>query len=402
MIRRTPYRSVVIAAVMASILFFSGFTADGRETAVFNSAKDWNPHDSSPYKVGLISVKAPKVPMTFEQTVYPETGVAEIDVSRGTGMVDLANHWLRPIRFDADSFQINGQTYTVPKAYRKQKIMLLPIDKGIVWAPVNQRSYVMDQPQALVGNTDIFYTPYQRHGGSLAKGMRRIAKLPHRWMGIDGPVIASAWTGWLPKNQVRMANVKSDTVYHLQFKNGGQEGQLKSVTPVTGVVQGWPTFFKQDLSKKTYYQKPHYAAYVGEMTRTLGGFVLGVGLIDETHTGRNAGIGYVNYYWSEKTGKWTPLNQSYTVQTLGGKTDIGSDGVYWEQPLPVGIQSNDLDVAEMRFDPATLSIESIWLGNWVIDSFADGSSWVTVLYNDMPAANENPKKWTVYTPKSPS
>ncbi len=367
----------------------------------FAESKDWLYPNASPYKPGLTFVKTPKAPSAFEYSVPPGQGVSSIYISRGGNEFGESNpfhkDWTQEIQFNDYSFKINGQTYTVPKQYQSQKILLLPIDHGIVWSPVDKPPSDWENlEEGLEGKTSIYYTPFQTGGGSLAKGEQLIAQLPHRWMGLDGPVVASAWSGWLPKNEIAVAKMKSETTYQFQFT---KSDQLKSVTPMSGNVPEWSTLFMQDISKPTYYEKPHYAAYVGSLTRTYGGFVLEVHFLDATKSGRNAGMTSASYYWSEKSGKWTPLTQNYTVQTIGSWTDTGSDGVYWIQPEGV---DNGLDVTEMHFDPATLTMESVWLGDWALGpSLVDGNSWVVVLPNDMPTSvNGTPKKWTVYTPLS--
>ena len=369
----------------------------------FDEANNWLRPDASAYSPGLSTVKAPQIPSAFEQSVRPQAGVASILVSRGIGNLGAGKlsgtAWTQEIQYNNYAFAINGQTYVVPAKYDKQQILVLPLDHGIVWAPVSEPPSDMNHvAQALQGATDIYYSPYQTNGGSLANGERRIAQVPHRWMGLDGPVVASAWSGWLPNNQVTMAHVQSATAYHLQFD---QKSQLKSVAPVKGAVPGWPTLFMRDLSKLSYYQKPHYAAFVRSLTRTQGGFTLSVSFMDATQSGRNAGMNSATYYWSEQTGKWTPLVQSFTVQTLGGWAQTGSNGVYWIQPSPIGNGSgNELDVTEMHFDPTSLTIQSVWLGNWFYGpSVVDGDSWEVVLPNDMPTSvSGQAKKWTVFTP----
>ncbi len=410
------YLSAIVIIALTSVTILNGCSATSRKSVIdnknertvgvnssvlynFDETKNWIAPNSSSYSSGLSSVITPKVPSAFEQSVCPENGVACIYVSRVNGLVGKSNpiekDWTQEIQYNDYSFEINGQTYSVPVEYKKQQMLLLPIDKGIVWAPVQRQPPDMSRiQQALQGTTDIFYTPYNIHGGSLANGKQLIAQLPHRWMGLDGAVIASAWTGWLPKNKVAMAHVKSDTIYHLEFT---KNDQIKSVSTVQDAVPGWTTLFMRNLVKPAYYQKPPYAAYIQSLTRTHGGFVLEVNFVDATLSGRNAGMSAAIYYWSEQTGKWTPLTQNYTVQTLVGWTDIGSNGVYWVQPCKSG---NALDVSEMHFDPTSLTIESIWLGNWFYgESFVDGNSWVVVLPDDMPnSASDQPKKWSVYTP----
>ena len=378
----------------------------------FSNAADWQVPNLSPYPFGVTTVTStPSAPSVYEEALRPQQGTAELLVSPTPGSVNadqttnlnaFGPRWAQTIKFMTGSLSINGQTYTVPRAYNKQKLLVLPINNGIVWctAVAGSPGGVRPTSKLLDGATDIYYTPYRRHGGSLMTGAVKIAAVPHRWMGIDGPTIASAWTGWLPTSDVVMPKVSSDTVMHETFKLGGSLDVPTGVAPVHRAVPSWPTVFMRNLSKAAYYKSPHYLANVQSLTRTNGGFVLTVWFADATMSGRNAGMSGANYYWSEKTRKWTPIDQTYTVQTLPGWTDVGSDGVYEMQPLPVGNGSgNELDVAEMHFDPSTLTLSSIWLGDWIDGpSFVDGNSWVTVLSRDMPMTGAQPKTWTVYTP----
>lgn len=195
-----------------------------------------------------------------------------------------------------------------------------------------------------------------------------------------------------------MPRMKEVSTYHLEYDSNGK---LKIATPVKGSAPGWQTLQTRSMSEKSYYSSPHYAAFVQNLTRTYGGFVLDVRLLDATQSGRNSGLLDATYYWSEQTKKWTPLSQIYGVQTLNGFVQTGSNGVYWKQPSPVGDGSgSQLDVTEMYFDPSTLTTRSVWLGNWFDGpGIVDGDSWVTALPNSMMSHPVlTPEKWTVYTP----
>jgi hypothetical protein len=303
----------------------------------------------------------------------------------------------REIQFDTYAFEINGQTYTIPKADQTPKVLILPIDYGIVWAPISKSSLAAGTiKQSLQGYTDIYYTPYAAGGGSLLKDRRLIARLPHRWMGLDAAVVDTAWTGWLPSSDIAFPTVKAVTTYHTQY---AKNGALLSATPVKGAVPGWPTLFIHRITKSAYYDKPHYYAGINRLTRTHDGFVLNIALRDATNSGRNAGLTSAAYYWSARTMKWTPLSQNYTVQTLSAGTLTGSDAVYWIQPLSIGDGSgSELDTTEMYFNPASLTIRSVWLGDWFYGpSFVDGKSWVAMI-SENNQSNRSLNGWTVYTP----
>ena|GEM_PF-2311489 len=365
----------------------------------FHEATNWIQPDSSPYNSGLSTVPVPSAPSAFEQSIRPTDTktVAEILVSKGYGDVTSPSSWTQQIQFTGTELQINGQTYTVPPQYAHEQLFVLPVDGGIVWAPIGKIPDDRMQPRKdLQGESPIFYTPYAATGGLLSTHMTTIATVPHNWLGPDGPVIASAWTGWLPQSQVAMPKVVSESANDLNFDKSDNISSVQTVT----ALPDWPTFFLQNLAKASYYKNAHYAAYIQSLTRTKGGFVMNLGFMDATKSGRNAGMTGAAYYWSEQTGKWTPLNQTYTVQTIPAWTDTGSDGVYWIQNSPISGPGNPLAVAEMYFNPATLKTTPIWMGDWFYgESVVDGNSWAVVLSSDEPStAGEQVKQWTVYTP----
>jgi len=293
--------------------------------------------------------------------------------------------------------------YSLPGQYEGPAVLLLPVDKGIVWIPTDQKArlahpyhvvngrFAPDQ-KALAGDTVIFYTPYSKQDTSLASGAVAIGRVPHAWTGDDGPVAASAWAGWLPEGAVTMPRWKDIAARQIRFT---PDGEVESVTAYGGNLPEHPGLFDQRV--KSVESSPYpLITSIQEIVRTHGGFVLVVGLVP-AQGGENSGLSQTVYYWSEETRKWTPLTQLWCYQDLPGfVTAAGSGAVYWEQPLPAGDgKGNLLDVVQMYFDPASGTIRSVWLGDWFYKlDFADGRSW----------ALENPGlswDWTVYTPAGP-
>ena len=100
---------------------------------------------------------------------------------------------------------------------------------------------------------------------------------------------------------------------------------VATVQPLCGRIPVWPDYFDATVGQIAPHQTP-MAAWPGSITRTQGGFVLSVSL-RSAPSGANAGMTGANYYYSMRTGKWTPLNQMYMVQTLTGTLDVGSQAV---------------------------------------------------------------------------
>jgi hypothetical protein len=369
----------------------------------FNESLDWTGKHA--FASGIHSVDVVQAPARYEMSTLSTFGTAQISVSNGVKIAGAQSSGppqiTKDIVFTGSTLQINGVQYIVAKQYQDTKLLVLPTDKGIVWIPTDQQQrlaqvfdfvndHIVANATALKGATDIFYTPYKPRGGSLAEGMVRLASLPHAWMGTPEPVISSAWTGWLPANQVMEPHRQSLTGY-LISPTTPDASTLKS-TKVGHQFDGFPTSFDTTTPGLMKGEQPS-VALVQSITRTSGGFVLSVGLRDPNHGG-NAGITEADYYWSEAADKWVPLTQIYIVQTIVGFTNAGSNGVYWEEALP-GQVNDDLYVAQMHYNPQTNTMDSLWLGNWVYGpSFTDGDSWVVQMPNQMQQG------WTVYTPKS--
>ncbi|WP_029422310.1 hypothetical protein [Alicyclobacillus macrosporangiidus] len=378
--------------------------AQPETTDAFDNRLHWTGAHS--YTPGVQRTTVVPAPARYESSQIPTDGaVAEISVSNHAARIDPDVHGTPAITaqivFDGSILRINGQSYTVPDAYRDRQLLVLPLDRGIVWSPTDPQSRsvphftmadnrMAPNPAALQGATDIFYTPYRETGGSLADGAVRIASLPHAWKGAPWPVVASAWTGWLPADRVRQPRREEIAGYRISPKeNGPQYGALQSAQKVTQFA-GFPTSFRTSVPGLAKGEQP-CVAEVGSLTRTWGGFVLAVTLNDPNHGG-NAGVCEADYYWSEADNQWVPLTQIYIVQTIAGFSDAGSGSVYWEEALPAS-SGNDLYVAQMRYDPKTNTMQSLWLGNWVYGaSFVDGDSWVVQMPDQMQ------KGWTVYSP----
>lgn len=373
--------------------------------ASFVSSTDWHVPDHPPYTAGLVEIRHPFAPIDYEMS-EPSNAVASIDVSQGTGSLDTSVSWIRRIAFQTSTFEIDGVHYTVPRQYEGMSILLLPLEHGVIWIPQDRHSlnegvlgfsnnHWFPKKQALVGHTGIFYTPYLQHDGSLSTGVVQIGRLPHAWTGTDGPVVASAWTGWLPNQALLEPKRNHIVVRQITFKNP-VKSTIGSIKTYTAQLPGYPTAFDWRVRRiqSDFYQ---LIASVSQISRTKDGFVLLVGLVDPNH-GVNGGLSSAAYYWSETRRTWTPLTQLYFEETLTSHIDVGADAVYWEQPLGTGDGSGKLlDNAEMYFDPDTNTIQSVWLGNWFYGgSTVDGKSWVTKLA-DQPVRGAR-VRWTVYTP----
>ena len=365
---------------------------------VLNSQHMWGETSgTSIYKPGITKVVTPLVPANYLASVLPQKGITKIVASSCSGTVKYGQSWTIDSTYSTSRINISGVNYSVPKGYQNMQLFVLPIDNGIVWAPTNHRNFDMRHPD-LTGYTTIYFTPYHSSDGSLSDGSVVIAKLPHEWIGFDGPVIGSAWTGWLPSNDVVMPKVQSEVVRQLSLSTNNT---VKSDTKYTSQFSpNWPSLFMKEVPQNPS-GKANYSADVGSLIRTEGGFILQVGFMDALKSGRNSGMEGQGayYYWSEHSNKWTPLTQLYMVQTITGNLSVGSGAAYWEETVPDGTGNNNLlDVAQMYYDPATNSMKSVWLGNWYFGgSIVDGRSWVTVLANDEKTAGTEPL-WTVYTP----
>ncbi len=262
----------------------------------------------------------------------------------------------------------------------------MPLSHGIVWAPAFSGRI------PATGYTPIFYTPYRTRGVSLAVHAHTIASLPHAWRGLDGPTAATAWTGWLPAHAIAAARVGTLTGEYAVF-SGNTEIRHTALTESPSL---WPALLDRRLARPAYDGRPHDAAAIASLTRTGGGMVLQVEFRPLAHSGVNAGLTSASYYWSEATHKWTPISQDYTVQTVPSWTSIGSDGVYGEESLPY---KKGLTVVQTAFNPTTLSLHAIWMGQWFTGaSVVEGNAWLTVLPQEQPVGSKPPKSWTIYTP----
>ena len=346
----------------------------------------WQKPNGSPYPPGLSTRKTVTSPMAFEETTAPRTGEAVIEVAGGAQPLTNQTAWMREIRYQSTQIAINHTVYVIPGPYRHNGIFFLPLARGLVWAPASRGT------MPSTGWSPIFYTPYRLQGGSLALHAQTIASLPHAWRGLDGPAAATAWTGWLPSGAVAPARVGHLVGQYAMFSGNRETRNIA----ITVSPSPWSALLDHQLARAAYYGKPHYAANIMSLTRTYGGMVLQVGFRRLYKPGENAGLSMASYYWSETTHKWTPISQDYTVQTVPSWTNIGSDGVYGEESLPY---KNGLAVVQTAFNPATLSLHSIWVGEWFYGaSVVEGNAWLVVLPQEQPSWPKPPKSWTIYAP----
>lgn len=368
-------------------------------TSSFNESIDWDDALTMPYPKGVTVMPRSPMPMAYERSIWPTSGIAQLQVS-STSLRTIAPYqgqtWTRTITFKGPTIRINGTQYTVPVQYQGSKLFVLPVDNGIVWSPSHGLTRnLLHVAKDMHGSTPLYFTPYRSDGGSLSNGAVLIANIPHRWKGYDGPVVASAWAGWLPKGSVARAIVKGPIIVRQPKLKAGSD-QIQGWTPHTRAFDAkWPMLFSRNVPENRG-GKADYFADVGSLTRTADGFILMVNFADAITTNshaRNSGMTGQGayYYWSDKTHKWTPLTQLYMVQTLTSRFDTGSEAAYWEE-------NAGMDIAQIRFDPATNTIKSVWLGNWFYGpSLVNGKSWL-VTVGPIPSGPEHPGVWTVYTP----
>lgn len=315
-----------------------------------------------------------------------------------------AGLWLtqqaRSVVFRTPFITVHGIHYAIPAQYRGQFLLVLPLRTGIVWIPVNRANG--GQPR--FGDAQVFafrhpltypiyVTPYRTTGGSLLDGAHLIATLPQKWLGAAQARGATAWTGWLPQGAVARAHLGALTSEAMTFHDskGGYES-VATVRPLGGRIPVWPGYFAGTVGHIGPHQTP-LVAWPWSITRTQGGFVLNVSL-RWAPSGANAGMTGANYYYSMRTGKWTPLNQVYMVQTLTGTQDVGSQAVFWQQPL--GTRGNQTAIPQLWFDPETDSIQSVWIGNWVNGpSYIDGG---TLLFQSKSSGRKPSSTWMTYSP----
>jgi hypothetical protein len=385
--RFAPAALVVVLAASASAASL-GTVVDGRVV--------WQDTHRA-YRPGLETLSTVTPPGAVEWSTPTEAGWVRILYGPGTGSIPADGRWAREIRLSTRRpFTVNGQTYRVPARYAGQSILLLPIDGGIVWAVEDSRrlqappfidtgSRIELNPAAVRGETPVFFTPYTGRGGSLATGARIIAEVPHRWAALNGPVAASAWTGWLPGRVVRWPTVVSVVAHTVM----GHRDLIERTR-----LADWPTLFLTRVDSLQPKLQPCVAS-VAALVRTAGGFVLSVRLADP-NDGFNAGMTEADYYWSERGGTWTPLTQLYQVQTLVSFVDAGSRAVYWQEVLPA-LPDGSLHLVQMRFDPVRGDIRPVWLGQFIDGpTFVDGATWVAGIPTDRPGT----LRWIAYTPSS--
>ncbi len=361
------------------------------------------------YRKGLHRVRQVRAPWSYEAVQMNQFGPASLIYAARFGRVSQDGFWGAGMPFGKlRTFSVNGRRYAVPKAYVGMDIAVLPLAGGMVWlatpthGPENMVGPELGtktlNPKATQGSTAIYYTPYRTKGGSLLDGRETIAVLPHRWTGLDGPVAASAWAGWLPKDRVRPPGTASAAAHQLSF-DAGQRVIANRVD--TKSLPGYPTIFLHDVPRLQAGQHA-LVAWIGQMTRTAGGFELEVRFFD-TNDGLDAsGLASADYYWSETKGVWTPLTQIFADQDIESFVDAGSQAVYWQQAL-AGSQGDGsrLDLIQMRFDPETDTIAPVWAGGYIYGrTFVDGRSWVHDMLSLQHGDPSLPARsvWTANTP----
>lgn len=379
-----------------------------RVVTTFDGHAIWFTGDRS-YQSGLKRLRVVTSPWSYESVALNQYGPDSLWYAARSGRLPKSGTWSASLRFgELHSFTVNGQRYQVPKAYAGMDIAVLPLQHGIVWlgtppsGPANMVGPVLGTKNlnqaAFAGATQIYYTPYLPKGGSLLQGREAIASLPHRWTGLDGPVAASAWTGWLPKGSVRAPLSVSEKAHELAYSRAER---LTGNRAVGTSLPGYPSLFLQQVGTLQAGKQP-VIAWVQGLARTAGGFVLGVQFWDVNYGLDASGLGAADYYWSEAAGTWTPLTQIFMDQDIESFIDVGSRAVYWQQALavPPGDGSR-LDLVQLRFNPAADTIAPIWAGDYIYgQTFVDGASWI----HDMLHLNHgNPNApavsvWTANTP----
>ncbi len=361
------------------------------------------------YPEGLRRVRQVRAPWSYEAVQLNQFGPASLIYAATSGKLPQDGSWGAGIRLGKlRAFSVNGRSYVVPKALTGMDIAVLPLARGMVWlatpahGPENMVGPALGtktlNPQALQGFTAIYYTPYLSKGGSLLDGRETIAVLPHRWTGLDGPVAASAWAGWLPQDRVRPPGTASAAAHRLSFD---PSQRVSADRVATKSLPGYPTIFLHDVPELQAGQHA-LVAWIGQMTRTAGGFELDVRFFDTNYGLDASQLASAEYYWSETKGVWTPLTQIFADQDIESFVDVGSQAVYWQQALavPPGDGSR-LDLVQMAFYPGTDTIAPVWAGNYIYGrTFVDGRSWVHDMLRLNPRDPTGPalSVWTANTP----
>ena len=379
-----------------------------RATTTFDGHAVWFSGQRS-YRHGLHPLHAAASPWTYEAVELQPYGPATVVYAARSGRPHEVGSWSSPLKLGRlRSFTVDGERYAVPKAYAGMDIAVLPIAHGLVWLALPARGPaaftggVLGEPRlnpsGLQGATPIYYTPYLPRGGSLLQGRETIASLPHRWFGLDAPVAASAWTGWLPAADLQAPGTVSAAAHALTYD---KSQHLTGDRTVRTNLPGYPSLFLRQVGRLQAGQHP-LIAWVERMTRTAGGFVLEVQFWDTNFGIDASGLLWADYYWSETSGRWTPLTQIFGQQDLMSFVDVGSRAVYWQQALgvPPGNGSH-LDLVQMRFDPESASIAPVWAGGYIYgQTFTDGRSWIHDMLQTKDGGPNLPavSVWTANTP----
>jgi len=268
----------------------------------------------------------------------------------------------------AAEITVHGIHYRVPLADRKGNLMVLLLQNGIVWTatpdialdPMQSNAFAFVHPQFY----RIYDTPYRETDGSLLTGARILASIPQRWLGAQEPRLASAWTGWLAQRDVEFARVQDLSSQDVSFNQAaGDPVRPVKVRTERGQVPYFPDFLSAQTGTRRPRQTPLFA--MPQALRAMqGGFMLTVATRWDLAGGSQSGMTEANYYYSTRTGKWTPLNQMYVVQTVTGFVTADARAAFWQQLLPA--EGANLTVGQMWFDPQTLTLIPVWLGNLIM------------------------------------
>jgi len=410
-VRRSAATLLLPLTLAALLVSGSGASAQGpREPlTTYDGQAIWFSGGRS-YLPGLHALGAVSTPWTYEALTLPQYGAGHLVFADRVGPppTDWPYTWTRAIAQGAlEQVTVEGEHYTVPETLRGMDISVLPLAKGMVWlalppkGPENAAGPTLGMKSlnaaALAGATALYYTPYAPHGGSLLDHRTQIAVLPHRWLGFDGPVAASAWSAWLPQGRVRPAASVAAAAHEL-FYSASDRPTADRV--VTDDLPGYPSLFLRAVPGLGPGQHA-LVAWVQTMARTAGGFVLEVQFFDTNYGLGASGLFLAAYYWSESANNWTPLTQVFGAQDIMSFIDVGSSAVYWQQALPAGSgDDQQLDLAQMRFDPLSLAISPVWAGDYIYGvSYADGRTWVHDMLHEGPDPNAPAVSvWTQNTP----
>jgi len=284
---------------------------------------------------------------------------------------------------------VRGVQYRVASADRKRQLLVLPIATGIVWtvldakqsSQLDEKVFSFDHPLSF----PIYETPYHQTNGSLLTGAHLLATVPQKWLGAQEPRLASAWTGWLPKKQVQAAHTPALTSQEVTYtQTSGGPVRIVAVRTERGVTPLFANFLSTRVGLLRRGQTP-LAAIPSDLTAVQDGFILTVATRFDPATGANAGMTQANYYYSTKTGEWTPLNQLYVVQTVTGFAVADRQAAFWQQLLPS--TGGKVTVGQVWFAPQSLTLTPVWLGNLIMGKARMNGSTLQYQFEDAHPSN---------------